>query len=67
MSDIAKKYAVVDTETGKDHAVYDNQAPATRLAKGLSYARTMIVEERVYAFVSKTVVRTVRNCVVVKG
>ena len=67
MSNTVKKFAVVDAATGKDRVVYDNQAPATTVAKDLSYGKTVLVEERTYQLVSTRVVRTVRDREIVKA
>ena len=67
MSNIVKKFAVIDTTTSKDRVVYDNQAPATALAKNISRGKTMLVEERTYELVSTRIVRTVRDREIVKA
>lgn len=59
MSSTVNKYAVVEAETGRERVVYDNQAPATTLAKRSSWRGKLLVVERTYVLKEERTVRTV--------
>ncbi|KVT46697.1 hypothetical protein [Burkholderia multivorans] len=64
MSETIKKYVAVDAATGEDLYSYDNQAPATALAKNISRSKRtprVEVEERTYTLIAKRTVRTLEN------
>ncbi|MDR5811996.1 hypothetical protein QCE62_00140 [Caballeronia sp. LZ033] len=64
MKDTTELYVLVNADTGADMYDYQNQAPATALAKNISRGTRVPrirVEKRVFKLVSTETVRTIEH------